>query len=111
VGYWRQKELINLKTIDMSIVLKSSKSAAVHHWMMKEYGSWEDNNKNQDHPCAILQRFGGKLTLTEKQANDLIESGKYNSTAWYDDEIEGGAKTKQIIHNWVLKIQKALNSK
>lgn len=91
-----------------TIKIRTNKSHAIHVWMMKEYGSWEDNNKDQGHPCALLQQFGKTLTLTEDQAKDLIESGKYQATSWNDDEIDGGERTKKVIAFWVKKLQTAI---
>lgn len=91
-----------------TIIISTRKSEAIHHWMMKEYGSWEDHGKDQSHPCALLQRFGGKLELTIEQAKELIESGVYTVSSYRDDEIEGGEQTKSIISRYVTKLKAAI---
>jgi hypothetical protein len=100
-----------MKHSTKNITIQTRQSTAVYQWMSKEYGSWEDHDKDPNHACALLQRFGGMLELTEEQAMELITSGKYNSTAWLDDEIEGGAKTKLTIAGYVTKIQTALTNR
>lgn len=92
------------------IIIRFTQSAAIHTWMMKEYGSWEDHNKDSNHPCALLQQTKKLLTLTEQQAKDLVESGKSQATSWNDDEIEGGRRTKEVIMNYVNKIQSQLKT-
>ena len=92
-----------------TITIQTNRSNAVDEWEMKEYGSWEDHDKDMNHPCALLQKFGGKLTLTEDQANKLIVSGIFQSTGWDDDDIDGGARTKRVIANWVKKIKAKLD--
>lgn len=89
-----------------TIVLKNTRnSTAIHAWMSKEYGSWEDHDKDINHACATLQRWGGTVTLTEKQAIELIQSGQYQSTGWDDDDILGGKMTKERIASIVKQIQ------
>lgn len=92
-----------------TITINTRKSEALSEWMMKEAGSWEDHNGSHDHVCAILNRFGGKLTLTEIEAKTVLKSGDYQQH-WNDDEIVGGAKTKATIARYCDKIRKALNS-
>lgn len=91
------------------ITIKTTRSHAVHEWMMKEYGSWEDHNKDVNHACASLQRFGGNVKLTREQAEELIKSGEYQSTGWNDDEISGGARTKQVIARYVRLIKSEMS--
>src|SRR5687767_13635331 len=93
-----------------SFMIRTRKSAAIEEWIMKEYGSWEDGDKNPNHPCAVLQKFGSNLLITPEQATDLISSGEYQSTSWNDDEIDGGANTKKMIAKYVAKIKDALDA-
>lgn len=91
------------------IKIRTKTGKAIHAWMMKEYGSWEDHNFDKNHPCALLQEFGKTLTLTKQQAEALVISGEYQATAWNDDEIDGGAVTKQTINRWVEVFKTELN--
>lgn len=84
------------------------KASFIHHWMMKEYGSWEDNNQDVNHPCAILQKRG-IIELTKEQIKGLIVSGKYQATSWEDDEIEGGARTKKAILSYTNKLSNLIS--
>jgi hypothetical protein len=94
----------------MTITIKTRKSAAVYEWQRKESGSYEDHNRSSLHPYAILDRWGGNVTMTIDEANTLIKSGSYHSTAWDDEDIRGGAKTKSTIAAYCQKIRAALNS-
>lgn len=76
--------------------------------MSKEEGSWEDHGKSDDHVFALLRWCHGKVTFTEEQARTIIESGRYQSTSWEDDEIEGGATTKRTIKNICDKLSNLL---
>lgn len=82
----------------------------IHEWSRKEYGSWEDNNRDVNHPCYLLQQTGKILDLTMQQINDLIVSGKYQSTGWNDDEIEGGKRTKESIARFVNGLSELIKS-
>lgn len=93
-----------MKTLTVDI----RRSKAIEEWMMKEEGSYEDNKRSPDHVFAILKTFRGKVTLTEEQAASVIKSGNYHSTAWNDDEIVGGARTKKAIAAICVKIEAAL---
>lgn len=77
----------------------------VYHWHMKEYGSWEDHNLNPSHPAAILAKQGRLLDLTLEEIKRLIESGKYQSTAWNEDEIIGGAQTMAAIAKFTKRLE------
>ena len=94
----------------MCITINTRKSAAISEWQRKEEGSYEDRNRSQSHAFAILNRWGGKITLTNDEAETLIKSGSYQSTGWDDDDIKGGAKTKQTIASYCKKIREALNN-
>lgn len=94
----------------MNITISTRNSAAIEEWKRKEEGSYEDSNKSQSHVFAILNRFGGKVTLTKEEAETVLKSGSYQSTGWDDDDIRGGAKTKQIIASYCSKIRAALNN-
>lgn len=86
-------KLFIMKTITLTI----NYSKAIHAWMSKEEGSWEDHNKAESHVFSILSRCKGRVKLTEEEARTVITSGRYQSTAWEEDEIEGGARTMQTI--------------
>lgn len=91
-----------------TITINTRKSEAVYEWGSKEEGSFEDHNRDASHAYAILQRFGGKVTLTEDEAKTLIESGRYQSTSWKEDEILGGQKTMDRIAKYVKDIDQKL---
>jgi hypothetical protein len=93
----------------MNIVINTRKSAAIEAWQAKEKGSYEDHNRSQSHPFAILNRWGGKLSLTLAETEAIIKSGSYHSTAWDDEDIKGGAKTKTVITSYCKKLREALN--
>jgi hypothetical protein len=94
-----------------TITINSSKSKAIYYWASKEEGSFEDHNASPDHVFAILKRFGkGKVTLTEDEAKTVLKSGDYQSTAWLEDEIEGGLKTMDTIKRHCDKIRASLIS-
>lgn len=94
----------------MNITINTRKSAAVYEWMRKEEGSYEDHDRSNSHVFAILCRWGGKVTLTIEEAEAVIKSGSYQSTAWEEDEIKGGFKTMNIIASYCKKIRAALNT-
>ena len=94
-----------MKTLTFDI----RRSKAIEEWKMKEEGSYEDSKRSPDHVFAILNTFRGKVILTEEQAATVIKSGQYHSTAWNDDEIVGGARTKKAIAAVCAKIQTALS--
>lgn len=84
-----------------SITISTNKSKAIDEWQRKEYGSFEDHNYSKDHVHAILDRFGkGNVTLTEDEAKTVIVSGRYQSTSWQEDEIEGGYRTMRVIKRY-----------
>lgn len=89
----------------MQLKIKIPKAAWVEEWMMKEYGAWEDEKHDPAHPCAILQQRGKTVDLSQDQINKLIESGRYHSTAWDDDNIEGGQRTKTAIANYTHRLK------
>lgn len=93
-----------------TIRIKTNKSGAVEEWIMKEWGSFEDAGHDPGHVVAILQRFGKTITLTIAEADTVIQSARYNAEAWNDDEIDGGARTKQTIARWANKISDKLNT-
>lgn len=92
-----------------TITVNIRQSSAIEEWMMKEEGSYEDSKRSQNHVFAILKAFRGNVSLTKEQADTVIKSGNYHSTAWNDDEIVGGARTKKAIAGVCAKIQTALN--
>lgn len=77
-----------------TITVNIKQSDALSEWMRKEEGSYEDHNKSESHVYAILSKCKGKVKLTEQEANAIIKSGTYHGTAWDDEDIRGGAKTK-----------------
>jgi hypothetical protein len=86
--------------------LKIRLSAAIEEWMMKEEGSFEDSKRDSTHVYAILGRLrNGNNTLSEREVDILIKSGTYHATAWNDDEIDGGARTKATIQRIVNKLK------
>lgn len=89
--------------------LNTRKSNAVEEWMAKEYGSWEDHKYADNHPYAILKRFGGKIELTKDEVLTLIKSGQYHSTAWDAEDIDGGQRTINGIAAYVTKLNALLN--
>lgn len=93
-----------------TLVINTNKSHAVHEWIMKEWGSYEDHDKSETHVVAILEQFGKRLRLTEQQAKTLIESGEYQSTSWQPDEISGGQRTMNVIARYVRKLKTLLNN-
>ena len=94
--------------MEKTITIATRKSPAVDEWMRKEHGSWEDHDMSPDHAYPLLKMFGGKLTLTESQANTLIKSGDFHSTGWDEDDIEGGIVTMRVISKYVYKLKDAL---
>jgi hypothetical protein len=93
----------------MTITINTRKSAAIYEWQRKESGSYEDNHRDASHPYAILDRWGGNVTMTETEAKALLQSGSYHSTAWDYEDITGGHHTKQVIARYCDKIRLALN--
>lgn len=98
-----------MKTV-FKIVAPKKQSYSLYEWGSKEYGAFEDNEKDPAHVYALLQRLKGTVYFTRGELETLIESGEYQSTSWNDDEIEGGVVTKRCIANWVTKFKTLLNS-
>lgn len=94
-----------------TVTILTYKSNAVNEWMRKEEGSFEDHGRSSNHVYALLQRFGGKVSFTEEEAKTIITSGKYQSTGWNEDEIEGGLKTMKTIASYVQKLEEELKEK
>lgn len=92
------------------ITAPKKQSYSLYQWGSKEYGSFEDSGKSESHVYALLQRLNGTASFNRQELETLIQSGEYQSTAWNDDEIEGGKITKRCIANWVTKFKTLLNS-
>lgn len=61
--------------------IRIPKAAWVSEWSEKEFGSWDDSGNDPNHPCAILRQQGKTVDITKGQAEKLINSGRYHSTA------------------------------
>ncbi len=86
--------------------MKLKLTDAIEEWMMKEEGSYEDSRQRVDHAYHLLNKLTTDgVNLTENQKQTLIKSGQYHSTAWEDDEIYGGARTKRAIAKIVAKLK------
>lgn len=77
-------------------------------WYSKEEGSWEDSCFDNSHPASKLYHRGNTIALTKEEIKKLIKSGEYHSTAWSDDEINGGSRTKKAIANFCKKLNAQL---
>jgi hypothetical protein len=92
----------------MIIIKQLRLTAAVEEWMMKEEGSFEDSKRSKSHAYALLQRLtSGSNAFTAVELDMLISSGEYQSTAWEDDEIAGGKRTKDTIARVVKNLKQA----
>ena len=96
--------------------IKKGSYSQTEEWIMKEYGSWEDHNKSDDHVCGILQRENATkspyLFLTEDEAKELLVSAEYQYSAGWDgwDNPLEGVWFEKSMKGYAYRIKKALNN-
>lgn len=63
-----------------------------HEWMMREYGSYEDNGKPKDHIVAIIERSPkGKVIAANETELKTISKSALSISDGYDDDNQKAA--------------------